>query len=81
MLYFSIVYDQNSIKLLEKIRTAFEEIDSQYYRLWLFAELSKEYVQKILRQHYWSKISPRYSIPYTEEILLVIVSPKKLLSR
>ena len=47
---------------------ALGEIDSQHHRFGLFVESSKEYVQKISRQHYCSKVSLRHLIAYTEEI-------------
>ena len=39
---------------IEKIKTVFGEIDTQFYRLRISAGSSKDYGQKILRQHFYS---------------------------
>ena len=40
-------------------RTTFGEINPQHYKFWLSIESLKEYVQKVLRQHYCSHISSK----------------------
>ena len=56
-------------KFWGKIRTAFGEIDSQLLKFWLLVESSKEYAQKMSRQHFCLLIFPRYLIPSTEQMV------------
>ena len=66
MLYFSTISNLESKKFLGKIRMVFGEIDPQLYKFWKSIESSKMYVEKISRQHCYSKIFLRHLIPYTE---------------
>ena len=64
---FSVISRLKLRRFFEKIRMAFEEITPQSLRFWQSDESSKEYWQRISRQHCCSLTFLRHSIPYREK--------------